>query len=196
MKMKMTLRTVVLCALLAPSAEALLLRRGAWCSGKARAGSARCELAAERDVAEKWEREFLQRMEGANDETSLKNTFKKLASNAHPDNGGSADKFQTLMSAYNKRLAECESAREREMMEAVWLCVFGVGTVTMAENPQAALVLAAGLVLAQTAGAIRLPGASDRGLLARAFVFTKDSGTRPGTQSAFEKWREMQANKK
>ena len=82
------------------------------------------------------------------------------------------------------------------MMEAVWLCVFGAGIVTMAENPQAALVLAAGLVLAQTAGAIRLPMASDRGLLARAFVFTKDSGTRPGTQSAFEKWREMQANKK
>ena len=170
--MKMTARTVVLCALLAPSAEALLLRRGAWCSGKARAGSARCELAAERDV---WERKFLQRMEAAEDETSLKNTFKKLAANAHPDNGGSADKFQTLMSAYNKRLAECESAREREMMEAVWLCVFGAGVVTMAENPQAALVLAAGLVLAQTAGAIRLPGASDRGLLARAFVFTKDS---------------------
>ena len=152
--MKMTARTVVLCALLATSAEALLLRRGAWCSGKARAGSARCELAAERDVAEKWEREFLQRMEAAEDETSLKNTFKKLAANAHPDNGGSADKFQTLMSAYNKRLAECESAREREMMEAVWLCVFGAGVVTMAENPQAALVLAAGLVLAQTAGAI------------------------------------------
>ena len=47
--MKMTAWTVVLCALLATSAEALLLRRGAWCSGKARAGSARCELAAERD---------------------------------------------------------------------------------------------------------------------------------------------------
>ena len=39
------LKTVVLCALLAGSAEALLLRRGAWCSGKARVGSARCELA-------------------------------------------------------------------------------------------------------------------------------------------------------
>ena len=70
------------------------------------------------------------------------------------------------MSAYNKRLAVRVGAGR--MMEVIWLCVFGAGVVTMAENPQAALVLAAGLVLAQTAGAIRLPGASDRGLLARA----------------------------
>ena len=186
------LKTVVLCALLATSAEALLLRRGAWCSGKARAGSARCELAAERDVAEKWEREFLQRMEAAEDETSLKNTFKKLAANAHPDNGGSADKFQTLMSAYNKRLAECESAREREMMEAVWLCVFGAGVVTMAENPQAALVLAAGLLVAQSAGGISLMPGADRAMLAKAFVFTQNDRDERGSSNW---WKRNEAEK-
>ena len=61
------LKTVVLCALLAGSAEALLLRRGAWCSGKARAGSAlraRGLLAAER--CRKWARRRRSRSPSSN----------------------------------------------------------------------------------------------------------------------------------
>ena len=103
------MRRVLLPALLLATCDALFLR-GHGFRGRAEERSSsskrggRCEMAAERmakmgfktnDVAEAWEREFSEKLAQA-DEASLKNTFKELAAKAHPDHGGSMEKFQAL----------------------------------------------------------------------------------------------------